>query len=195
MNLEGVCTCRIHGNYARMSSKACLTGGIAVETAEILDEFARNLLVELSRDARASYAELGRRVGLSPSAVAERMRRMEEEGIIRGYTVEIDRAALGLPILAIIRMTCDGTHYHPFVKFVKTLAEVRVCHHVTGGDAFFLETATRSLEDLERLIERLLPYGIPTTSLVFSSPVAQRAPDLSRLGAGNQSGRPGGRPR
>lgn len=166
-----------------------------METTEILDEFARNLLIELSRSARASYAELGRRVGLSPSAVAERMRRMEEEGIIRGYTVDIDRAGLGLPILAVIRMTCDGTHYHPFVKFVKTLAEVRVCHHVTGGDAFFLETATRSLEDLERLIERLLPYGIPTTSLVFSSPVAQRSPELSRLTAGNRNGRPGGRPR
>ncbi len=170
-------------------------GKNAVETTEVLDEFARNLLVELSHNARASYAELGRRVGLSPSAVAERMRRMEEEGIIRGYTVDIDRAALGLPILAVIRMTCDGTHYHPFVKFVKTLAEVRVCHHVTGGDAFFLETATRSLEDLERLIERLLPYGIPTTSLVFSSPVAQRSPELSRLSASKQNGRPGGRPR
>jgi Lrp/AsnC family transcriptional regulator, leucine-responsive regulatory protein len=166
-----------------------------METMEILDEYARNLLVELSRDARASYAELGRRVGLSPTAVAERMRRMEEEGIIRGYAVEINRDALGLPILAVIRMTCDGTHYHPFVKFVKTLGEVRVCHHVTGGDAFFLEVATRSLEELERLIERLLPYGIPTTSLVFSSPVAQRSPDLSRLGAGKQNGRPGGRPR
>jgi len=107
-----------------------------VETAENLDEFARNLLTELSRDARASYAELGRRVGLSPSAVAERMRRMEDEGIIKGYTAQISRTALGLPILAIIRMTCDGTHYHPFLKFVKTLSEVQVCHHVTGADAF-----------------------------------------------------------
>lgn len=164
-----------------------------METVEKLDEFARNLLAELSRDARASYAELGRRVGLSPSAVAERMRRMEEEGIITGYCAEINRGALGLPILAVIRMTCDGTHYHPFVKFVKTLDEVRVCHHVTGADAFFLEVATQSLEELEKLIERLLPYGIPTTSLVFSSPVAQRAPDLSRLGAGKQNGRRGAR--
>jgi Lrp/AsnC family transcriptional regulator, leucine-responsive regulatory protein len=166
-----------------------------METIEYLDEFAQNLLVELSRNARASYAELGRRVGLSPSAVAERMRRMEEDGIIEGYGVQINRAALGLPILAVIRMTCDGSHYQPFVKFVKTLDEVRVCHHVTGGDAFFLEVTTRSLEELERLIERVLPYGIPTTSLVFSSPVAHRSPDLSRLGAGKRNGRPGGRPR
>jgi len=162
---------------------------------ENLDEFSLNLLIELSRDARASYAELGRRVGLSPSAVVERMRRMEEQGIIEGYSAAVNPAALGLSVLAVVRMTCDGTHYHPFLKFVKTLPEVRVCHHVTGADAFFLEVATRSLEELERLIERLLPYGIPTTSLVFSSPVSRQSLDLSRLGTEKQHGRPKGRPR
>jgi len=161
-----------------------------VETIEIIDEFARHLLAELSRDARASYAELGRRVGLSPSAVAERMRRMEEQGIIQGYTAQISRVALGLPILAIVRMTCDGTRYHSFLKFVKTLTEVQVCHHVTGADAFFLEVATGSLEDLERLIERLLPYGIPTTSLAFSSPVVRRSLDLPRLISANKTSGP-----
>ncbi len=109
---------------------------------------------------------------------------------------QIDRAALGLPILAVIRMTCDGTHYHPFVKFVKTLAEVRVCHHVTGGDAFFLEMATRSLEDLERLIETTAAlwhtYNEPGLFVTGCAEVAATSRD-SR--AGNQNGRPGGRPR
>ena len=162
---------------------------------ENLDEVSMNLLVELSRHARASYAELGRRVGLSPSAVVERMRRLEEDGIVEGYAAAINPAALGISILAVVRMTCDGTHYHPFLKFVKTLPEVRVCHHVTGADAFFLEVATRSLEELERLIERLLPYGIPTTSLVFSSPVARHSPDLSRVVTEKKNGQPRGRPR
>jgi Lrp/AsnC family leucine-responsive transcriptional regulator len=166
-----------------------------METIEILDECARNLLAELSVNARASYADLGRRVGLSPSAVAERMRRMEDDGIIQGYRAEIAPEALGLPILAVIRMTCDGTHYHPFLKFVKTLNEVRLCHHVTGADAFYLEIATGSLVELERLIERLLPYGIPTTSLVFSSPVARRGQDLSRLNLPKENGRPVSRSR
>jgi Lrp/AsnC family transcriptional regulator, leucine-responsive regulatory protein len=161
---------------------------------EKLDELSLNLLAQLSRDARASYAELGRRVGLSPSAVIERMRRMEEEGVIEGYSAAINSAALGLSVQAVIRMTCDGTHYHPFLKFVKTLTEVRVCHHVTGADAFFLEVATRSLEELEQLIERLLPYGIPTTSLVFSSPVSRQSTDISRLRSAKQSGRPKGSP-
>ena len=161
---------------------------------ENMDELSLNLLVELSRDARASYAELGRRVGMSPSVVVERMRRMEEEGIIEGYAAAVNPAALGLSVVAVIRMTCDGTHYHPFLKFVKTLQEVRVCHHVTGADAFFLEVATGSLEELEQLIERLLPYGIPTTSLVFSSPVARHSPDITRLVTQKQNGRPKGRP-
>ena len=148
---------------------------MTIESMTILDECSRNLLDALQEDSRLSYADLGRRVGLSPSATAERMRRMEEDGIIRGYTIDIDREALGLPILAYIRMTCEGQRYQPFLKFVHTLAEVRECHHVTGGEAFFLQITTPSIAELERTIERLLPYGIPTTSIVLSSPVARRA--------------------
>jgi Lrp/AsnC family transcriptional regulator, leucine-responsive regulatory protein len=152
-----------------------------MDSPEIIDEYGINLLRELQRNARASIADLGRRIGLSASATAERLRRLEEAGVIRGYTVEIDREALGLPILAIIRMTCDGPRYHPFLKFIKELPEVRECHHVTGGDAFFLQVTTGSIGELEEVIERLLPYGIPTTSIVFSSPVTRRPHDLSRL--------------
>src|SRR5271156_382835 len=148
---------------------------MTIESTSFLDDFGRNLLHALQEDARLSYADLGRRVGLSPSATAERMRRMEEDGIIRAYTIEIDREALGLPILAYIRMTCDGQRYQPFLKFVHSLPEVRECHHVTGGEAFFLQVTTASIAELERTIERLLPYGIPTTSVVLSSPIVRRA--------------------
>jgi Lrp/AsnC family leucine-responsive transcriptional regulator len=147
---------------------------MAIESTSDLDDYGRNLLHALQEDSRLSYADLGRRVGLSPSATAERMRRMEEDGIIRAYTVEIDREALGLPILAYIRMTCDGQRYQPFLKFVLTLPEVRECHHVTGGEAFILQIATASIAELERTIERVLPYGIPTTSIVLSSPIIRR---------------------
>ena len=180
--------------YAKITMESLQDMAQKAQIMENIDECSLNLLVELSRDARSSYAELARRVGMSPSAVVERMRRMEEEGIIEGYSAAINPAALGLSVLAVIRMTCDGTHYHPFLKFVKTLSEVRVCHHVTGADAFFLEVATRSLEELEQLIERLLPYGIPTTSLVFSSPVVRHATDLSRVGTVKQNGRARRRP-
>jgi len=148
---------------------------MAIESTPILDDYGRSLLHALQQDSRLSYADLGRRVGLSPSATAERMRRMEEDGIIRAYTIEIDREALGLPILAYVRITCEGQRYQPFLKFVHTLPEVRECHHVTGGEAFILQVTTASIAELERTIERLLPYGIPTTSLVLSSPVVKRA--------------------
>lgn len=146
-----------------------------MDSSDAIDSYDRKLLKELQENARLSYADLGRRIGLSPSATAERLRRLEEGGIIEGYTVIINREALGLPILAYVRMTCDGGRYQSFLKFIKTLEPVRECHHVTGGDAFFLEVTVGSIQQLEHTIERLLPYGIPTTSIVFSSPVVRRA--------------------
>src|SRR6201996_4501086 len=151
-----------------------------MDSVEVRDNYGRKLLDELRRDARASFADLGRRIGLSASATAERLRRVEDAGLIREYTAEIDREALGLPILAIVRIPCDGPRYHPFLKFVKELPEVQECHHVTGGDAFFLQVTAASIVELERVIERLLPYGIPTTSIVLSSPVARRGFELLR---------------
>jgi Lrp/AsnC family transcriptional regulator, leucine-responsive regulatory protein len=139
-----------------------------------MDGFGRKLLAELQDNARLSTAELARRVGLSPTATAERLKQMEETGILRGYTIEIDREALGLEVLAFIRMTCDGQHYFRLTEFVQTLEEVRECHHLTGGDAFLLKVTTTSLSALEALIEALLPYGNPVTSVVLSTPVERR---------------------
>ena len=99
---------------------------------------------------------------------------MEEMGILRGYTIEIDREALGLEVMAFIRMSCGGQNYHRLLEYVQTLEEVRECHHLTGGDDFLLKVTTTSMADLEALIEALLPYGNPVTSLVLSSPVEHR---------------------
>jgi Lrp/AsnC family leucine-responsive transcriptional regulator len=147
---------------------------MANETTPLLDETGKKLLSALQENARLSFAELGRRIGLSPAATAERLRRLEEAGVIKGYRVEIDREALGLPILAIIRLSCDGAMYRPFLKAVQTLDAVVECHHVAGGDAFIMKVAASSVEQLERVVEKLLNFGVPTTSVVFSSPVADR---------------------
>lgn len=125
-----------------------------------------------------SYAELGRQIGLSPAATAERMRRLEEAGIIRGYRLDVDREALGFQVLAMVRLSCDGSKYRPFLKAVKTMDAVAECHHVAGGDAFILKVVTASVEELERLVEKLLDFGVPTTSVVFSSPVQGPLMDL-----------------
>jgi Lrp/AsnC family leucine-responsive transcriptional regulator len=147
---------------------------MAMDSTALMDSFGRSLLQELQDNARLSTAELARRVGLSPTATAERLKQMEEVSILRGYTIEIDREALGLEVLAFIRMTCDGQHYRRLMEFVQTLEEVRECHHLTGGDAFLLKVTTTSMESLEALIEALLPYGNPVTSVVLSTPVERR---------------------
>ncbi|HVJ08952.1 MAG TPA: Lrp/AsnC family transcriptional regulator [Acidisarcina sp.] len=136
-----------------------------------IDPIDRKILQELALDARLPFAELGRRVGLSPSAAAERVRQLESEGFIRGYRAEINFEALGFPITAFVRLTCDGTRYRPFLKFVQTLDAVQECYHLTGGDAFLLKVMLSSVAQLEELIERLLPYGNPTTSMVLSTPL------------------------
>ena len=139
-----------------------------------IDQLDRKILRELTTDARVSVAELGRRIGLSPSATAERLRRLESLEIIQGYHADINLQALGFTITAFVRLTCEGTRYKPFLKFLPTLDAVQECHHLTGNDAFMLKLVLASMTELEDLIEKLLPYGSPTTSMVLSTPLERK---------------------
>jgi Lrp/AsnC family leucine-responsive transcriptional regulator len=141
------------------------------EISPLLDDIARNLIDQLQKDARVSFAELGRRVGLSPSATAERLRNLEEAGVIRGYRADVDPASLGLNVTAIIRMSCDGEQYRRFTAFLNTCEEVRDCYHVTGGDALMMKVMVGSIEELEQLVMTFLRFGVPTTSVVLSTPL------------------------
>jgi len=85
---------------------------MAMDSTALMDSFGRTLLAELQDNARLPVAELARRVGLSATAITERLKQMEEVGILHGYTVELDREALGLEVLAFVRMTCEGQHYY-----------------------------------------------------------------------------------
>jgi Lrp/AsnC family leucine-responsive transcriptional regulator len=145
-----------------------------MDSTALMDSYGRKLLDELQHNARLSVAELARRIGLSPTATAERLKQMEEIGIIHAYTIDIDRETLGLDVLAFIRMSCNGQQYRRLLEFVETLEEVRECHHLTGGDDLLLKVTTTSMGDLEALIEALLPFGTPITSLVLSSPVERK---------------------
>ena len=109
------------------------------------DVIDRKILQELSSDARLPVAELGRRIKLSPSATAERVRRLEALELIRGYRADINLQALGFSITAFVRLTCDGNRYRPFLKFLPTLNAVQECYHLTGGDAFLLKVILSSV--------------------------------------------------
>ena len=147
---------------------------MALKIDREIDETDWKLLAELEADARQSFSELGRKVGLSQPATAERIKNLEALGIINGYRVEVDRAKLGYPILAFIQMNTDGEKCQGLQRNIAKLPEVLECHRVTGEGSYIIRAALASVARLEELIDRLLPYGSPTTSIVLSTPLALR---------------------
>src|SRR6187402_72041 len=147
---------------------------MALDLEPNLDKISWNILSELQKDARLTYAELGRRVGLTTPAVIERVRKLEDAGIITGYRIEIDTAKVGLPITAFIRMSITGVDYSHIIEVAQESVEVLECHRGTGGDSFIMKVAVSSVEHLQEVIDRLTPYGITTTTIVLSSPVKRR---------------------
>ncbi len=140
----------------------------------MIDDIDRNILKQLQLDARISYAELGRRVGLTTPAVIERVRKLEDAGVITGYRAEIDTAKVGLPITAFVRMSITGVDYSHIIEVAEQSNEVLECHRGTGGDSFIMKIAVSSVEHLQEVIDRLVAYGITTTTIVLSSPVKRR---------------------
>jgi Lrp/AsnC family transcriptional regulator, leucine-responsive regulatory protein len=142
----------------------------------LLDPKALRILAELQRDARLPFAELGRRVGLSTPAAAERVRRLEESGVIEGYEARINPRALGLEVTAFVRIRVTGaeTLARKLSKLAGELPEVLECHRCTGDESFIMKVRVASVAHLERLIDRLTPFGMTSTALVLSSPVERR---------------------
>jgi Lrp/AsnC family leucine-responsive transcriptional regulator len=156
---------------------------MALQSKVTLDATDWRILSELQEDARLTHAELGRRVHLSSPAVAARIRRLEGAGVICGYRVELGLPALGLDVLAFVRVSSHSTSRRAFVAAVAGMAEVLECHHVTGEDCYVVKVATASMPELEQAVSRLGLYGATTTSIVFSSPVPRRRLQSARGGA------------
>lgn len=144
-----------------------------------LDATDAALLRALARDARATMADLARAVGLSPPSAAERVRRLEEAGVIRGYGAVVDPAALGLPLAAYIRIRPLPGLLGKVVEVLLGLEAVVECDRVTGEDCFVAKAHVRSVADLEALIDRIIPYATTNTSIIQSSPVKRRLPPLA----------------
>lgn len=145
--------------------------------AVTLDEADRRILTALQRNGRASYAELGRAVAMSPSAVTERVRRLEATGVLVGYTAVVDPERLGLTVLAFVRLRYPHGNYRPFHALLERTPEIVEAHHVTGEDCFVLKVSARSMRHLEEVTGRIAGLGPVTTSVVYSSPLPRRDVD------------------
>ena len=139
-----------------------------------LDDANLRLLAELQQDARLSFAELGRRVGLSSPAVAERLARLEEIGVITGYRAEVDPRALGLTLGVVIRIRPAPRELRKVAELAQRTPEIVECHRITGEDCYFMKAHVRDVEHLEEVIDQFAIYGQTTTSIVQSSPVPRR---------------------
>jgi len=147
-----------------------------------LDPTDVRILESLIADARVSVAELARDVGLSAPSVSERIKRLEEAGVIEGYTLTLNPAALGLPLAAWLRVRPIPGQLRKVAEILQSLPEIVECDRITGEDCFIARAHVRSVDDLEKLIDQVIPYAMTNTSIIQSSPVKKRMPPIRRGG-------------
>jgi Lrp/AsnC family transcriptional regulator, leucine-responsive regulatory protein len=161
---------RMSGSMARRAR----TRDAAAFESNLLDDVNRRLLQELQSEGRIGMAELGRRIGMSAPAVAERVQRLERAGVIAGYHAEIDPAKLGFPVAAIVRIRPAPGQLRRIPEVARETPEVVECYRITGEDCFLIKLYLRAIDELEELLDRFTPYGLTTTSIIHSAPVAPR---------------------
>jgi Lrp/AsnC family leucine-responsive transcriptional regulator len=144
-----------------------------------IDAVDGQLLRRLEADGRTSIADLARALGMAAPSVAERLKRLEEAGVIRRFTVEIDPTVLGYAFAAYIRIRPTSGQIAAVAKLLAELPEIVECDRITGDDCFIARAHLRSVEALERLIDRIVPFAQTNTSIVQSSPVKRRLPPLN----------------
>ena len=143
----------------------------------MVDERDAGILARLEADARATYAEIGEAVGLSPSAVHDRVRKLEQAGVIRGYRAELSPEALGLFVTALVSVTPLDPHQPDDTpERVTEFREVEDCYSVAGSENYVLKVRTRTTGDLEDLIRRLREKAevATRTTVVLSTPFEHR---------------------
>lgn len=141
-----------------------------------LDAVSWKILETLQHNARQSFAEIGRQIGLSTPAIAERVHRLEEAGVITGYHVALDLPKLGVSIRVLVRLTIPGgdLQVSRAVATIKELTEISRCHRITGDESFVIEANVVSIRHMEALIDKLSALGATSTSTILSSPVQRR---------------------
>jgi len=133
-----------------------------------IDSLNWNILKCLQQNARQSNAEIGRTVGISSPAVSERIKKMEDAGIIKGYNTSVDPFELGYQLKAIITLRAFMGMLKPFLVKVKTYPEVLNCYRITGNENFVMEVVLKNQKHLEQFIDQLIVYGETKTQIVLS---------------------------
>ena len=152
---------------------------VYLQASELLrDRRNVELLTLLRDDPRLNISELARRVGMSAPAVRERVARLEDAGVIRGYRLDIDPVALGYPVSAFVRVRPSPGQLPKIAELARSLPQVVECHRVTGEDCFVLKIFLPSIEELDRVLDQFLVYGQTTTSIIQSTPVQPRSAPL-----------------
>lgn len=146
----------------------------SVRPDDLLDDVNRLVLTALQADPRISMSALARQVGMSPPAVTERIERLERAGVIRGYRLDVDPAALGLPLTAFARLRPAPGQLARIAELVAAIPQVSECHRITGEDCFLLTVHAASVEHLATVLDRIQVHGQTVTSIVVSTPVPTR---------------------
>ena len=142
--------------------------------AEPIDELDWAVLRELQSDGRISVAELARRISLSATATADRVRRLEARGVITGYAARVDLGKAGASVVAVVRLQYPGRAREPLARLFRERSEILECQRVTGEDCYVLKIAATSMDHLATVVDDLGDIGAVTTSIVYNEPLPYR---------------------
>jgi Lrp/AsnC family transcriptional regulator, leucine-responsive regulatory protein len=157
-----------------------LEAGLLTETrSQLLDELNIRILRELSDEPRLRTTELARRLGVSTPTVRERVTRLEESGVIRGYRLDVDPAALGLSVAAWVRLRPGPGQIPKIIELAGRVPEVVECHRISGEDCFLMRVQVAEIAALEEVLDKFLVHGQTTSSFIVSTPIPPRSVPLS----------------
>jgi Lrp/AsnC family transcriptional regulator, leucine-responsive regulatory protein len=142
--------------------------------AHTLDEIDWQIISILQLEARISFKELGQRIGLTGTAIAERVRKLEDEGIIESYSIKLNREKIGLPVMAFFKLRVNAESCRQMRELAIALPEVIEAHRVVGNEHYILQVVLPSMQDLEAIMEKFLPLGSVDISIILSTPVANK---------------------
>ena len=146
-----------------------------LQVEKLLDRIGLRILAALQKNARMPLSRIGEEVGLSAPAVAERVKKLEEAGVIKGYHARIDPAAMGRSVSAFIHLTTDARHYPAVKTLADDMPQISSCHHISGDASFIIHVCVDDLSALEAVMSQLSPFGQTRTAIVLSTPVDKAA--------------------